>query len=123
MENWFIAKMVFQIICGDGKHRPQFEEQWRLIKANDNCEAVQKAQEMAQVESGSEVAISLPVQWRFVSLAEIIPLTMLTDGVELLAITREPYDQQDYLQHVCSSHSFNDNFNARSVNSFICFQP
>jgi hypothetical protein len=27
---WYLAKLVFQIICGDGNHRPQFDEQLRL---------------------------------------------------------------------------------------------
>jgi len=25
--NWYLAKLVFRIICGDGDHTPQFDEQ------------------------------------------------------------------------------------------------
>ncbi|MEP7129294.1 MAG: DUF4288 domain-containing protein, partial [Chitinophagales bacterium] len=28
--NWYLAKIVFRIICGDGLHQPQFDEQLRL---------------------------------------------------------------------------------------------
>lgn len=100
MENWFIAKLVYQIVCGEGKHRPQFEEQWRLINANDAAEVVAKAESMAQSETGSDAAGALPVHWQFVSLVEIIPLNKMSDGAELLAITREPYDHHDYLSNI-----------------------
>jgi hypothetical protein len=26
---WFVAKIVYQIICGNGNHMPQFDEQLR----------------------------------------------------------------------------------------------
>jgi len=29
--NWYLAKMVFRIICGEGNHTAQFDEQLRLI--------------------------------------------------------------------------------------------
>lgn len=47
MKNWFVAKLVYQIVYGDGKHRPQFEEQWRLVTANDSADAISKATTMA----------------------------------------------------------------------------
>ena len=40
--NWYLAKMVYRIICGDGNHTPQFDEQLRLIKAQDEFHAFQK---------------------------------------------------------------------------------
>jgi hypothetical protein len=102
MENWFIAKLVYQIVCGEGKHRPQFEEQWRLINAHDATEVMVKAQSMAHSETESIVAGLLPVHWQFVSLVEIIPLNQMADGTEILAITREPYDHQGYLTNIFS---------------------
>ena len=39
---WYLAKIVFQIICGDGKHTAQFDEQLRLIAAADEDEAFGK---------------------------------------------------------------------------------
>ena len=41
--NWYLAKLVFRIICGDGDHTPQFDEQLRLIYAADEDEALYKA--------------------------------------------------------------------------------
>jgi hypothetical protein len=100
MENWFIAKLVYQIVCGDGKHRPQFEEQWRLINATDAAEVKTKVNSMVQGETASDAASLLPVHWQFVSMVEVIPLNRMADGAELLAITREPYDHIDYLNAI-----------------------
>ena len=33
--NWYLSKLVFRIVCGDGQHRAQFDEQLRLIAAAD----------------------------------------------------------------------------------------
>lgn len=43
--NWYLAKMVFRILCGDGNHRAQFDEQLRLISAVSREEAFHKALE------------------------------------------------------------------------------
>ena len=31
--NWYLAKIVYRIICGQGNHTAQFDEQLRLIQA------------------------------------------------------------------------------------------
>ena len=41
--NWYIAKLVFRIVCGEGQHTPQFDEQLWLIAAHSQQEALQKA--------------------------------------------------------------------------------
>jgi hypothetical protein len=41
--NCYLAKIVYRIICGEGKHMPQFDEQLRLIYAEDDFHAFQKA--------------------------------------------------------------------------------
>jgi len=43
--NWYLAKMVFRIVCGDGNHTAQFDEQLRLISAGSKEEAFHKQQE------------------------------------------------------------------------------
>ena len=41
--NWYLSKIVYQIICDQGLHRPQFDEQLRLIYAEDDLHAFQSA--------------------------------------------------------------------------------
>jgi hypothetical protein len=53
---------------------------------------------MALKEATFNPGDRLPVQWRFLFVADLLPLNEMTNGAEILAITREPYDQQVYLQ-------------------------
>ncbi len=50
---WYLAKMVYRIICGDGRHTPQFDEQLRLIVASNGSEAFDKAVTMGMKEQES----------------------------------------------------------------------
>jgi Domain of unknown function (DUF4288) len=84
--NWFLVKIVFQIICGYGNHKPQFEEQLRLISATDQNTAITKAVQLAKQETG----ITEMVEWKFIAVTDIYPFTSLLDGAELFSrITEE----------------------------------
>ena len=48
--NWYLAKIVFKIICGNGNHAAQFDEQLRLVNANTKMLALQKAIELGKSE-------------------------------------------------------------------------
>ena len=41
--SWYLAKIVYRIICGNGDHKAQFEEQLRLIEAATKGAALEKA--------------------------------------------------------------------------------
>ena len=51
--NWYLAKFVYRIVCGNGSHNPQFDEQLRLIAATGREEAFTKAQQMGRNEEES----------------------------------------------------------------------
>jgi hypothetical protein len=46
--NWYLAKIVYRIICGDGDHTAQFDEQLRLIYAANKEDAFYKAQHIGK---------------------------------------------------------------------------
>lgn len=48
--NWYLSKLVYQIICDNGSHTPQFDEQLRLIHAEDDLHAFQKARLLGERE-------------------------------------------------------------------------
>jgi hypothetical protein len=48
--NWYLSKIVFRIVCGNGDHTPQFDEQLRLVSAETKEEAFRKAQQMGKKE-------------------------------------------------------------------------
>lgn len=89
--NWFIAKLIYQIICGEGKHTPQFDEQIRLIAADDAQSAFEKAYAMgmAEQETFPNQKKKL-VQWKFINVEELYELNEMIDGAELFSRIHEP---------------------------------
>ena len=81
--NWFLAKITYQIICGDGDHTPQFDEQLRLIGAADEKEAFYKARSIGHNEQDTFYNQKQQmVQWVFINVSELNQLD-LVDGAEL----------------------------------------
>ncbi|WP_121355367.1 DUF4288 domain-containing protein [Flavisolibacter nicotianae] len=105
--NWFTARIVYQIICGDGAHTPQFDEQIRLISAADLPEALEKA---GQVGLQEEVVFyndqEKLVQWKFVDIAEIYALCELSDGAEIYSHITEVDDADDYVRLIQRKAAF-----------------
>ena len=99
--NWYLTKMVFRIICGEGIHTAQFDEQLRLIAAETKEQAFHKAQ-LLGIKS-EELFFNQQeqlVQWRFISVSEIYQLQELIDGAELYSRVHETPDADSYLKFV-----------------------
>jgi len=98
--NWYLAKIIFRIICGDGNHTPQFDEQLRLISAHDEEEAFEKAMSIGKREQdrffNHENRL---VQWKFVNVAELYRLSGLLDGAEMYSRIQETDDPEAYIDH------------------------
>lgn len=95
--NWYLAKIVFQIVCGDGNHTAQFDEQLRLISARSKQQAFDKAIELGKAEEDSFYNIhQQPVQWSFVNVSELYRLEELLDGAEIYSKIKEEEDGNSY---------------------------
>jgi len=95
--SWYLSKIVFRIICGDGKHTAQFDEQLRLIKADNREDAFYKAQDIGK--QGEETFFNQKeqlVQWRFIAVCEIYQLNEMTHGAELYSRIAERKDPEQY---------------------------
>ncbi|MET0635892.1 MAG: DUF4288 domain-containing protein [Chitinophagaceae bacterium] len=99
--NWYLSKLVFQIICGDGAHTAQFDEQLRLVSGESKEEAFLKAQELGKKEEdvfyNSREQL---VRWQFVNVCELYQLTDLIDGAELYSRIEERDSADAYIQMV-----------------------
>ena len=67
--NWYIAKLVYQVIYGNGIFDAQFCEQLRLVEASDELHAFTRAQLLGHTEetvlySQNEAL----VQWKFINV-------------------------------------------------------
>lgn len=97
--NWYLAKMVFRIVCGDGNHTAQFDEQLRLIRAFGKEEAFHKAQSFGiRSEELFFNQHQQLVQWQFISVSELYLLQELIDGAELYSRIEETDDADSYLK-------------------------
>lgn len=98
---WYLAKIVYRIVCGEGNHTPQFDEQLRLVNAEDDMHAFQKARLMGDREEDNFLNNKQkPVHWKFIDVAELHPLNDLIDGAELYSRICEKEDADSYVKLV-----------------------
>ncbi len=98
---WYLAKMVYQIICGDGEHTAQFDEQLRLIAADNEDEAFTKATGMGKEEQDSFLNQKNElVTWQFINVSELYRLSKLIDGAEIYSRINEVDDANAYTTFV-----------------------
>lgn len=96
--NWYIAKLVYQVISGEGNHTPQFDEQLRLIRADEYSWACEKASIVGHLlEHKCKNSLGEAVVWKFVNVVDVVPLPSLEDGDEIYSNTSEPKDVNEYL--------------------------
>jgi Domain of unknown function (DUF4288) len=97
--NWYLGKLVFRIICGEGEHTPQFDEQLRLISATNEEVAFAKAVIIGEREQdGFYNQEQKLVQWKFIDVAELYKLSGLLDGAEFYSRIQESDDPDRYIE-------------------------
>jgi len=105
--NWYLTKIVFQIICGDGDHTPQFDEQLRLISASSKEAAISKAQHIGKREEETFYNRKQQlVRWEFINVSEIYKISALIDGAEIYSRIEER-DSADAYIHVINQKAEN----------------
>ncbi len=118
---WYLSKLVFQIVCNKGYHTPQFDEQLRLIYAEDELHAFYKARLIGEGDClKDEKGNGVPVKWKFIDVIELHLLTTETDGAEIYSIKKEEADANLYIRSIQKSarqllqqglHQFTDSNN------------
>ena len=97
--NWYIAKLVYQVIYGNGLYDAQFSEQLRLVQATDEVHAFTKAQLLGHKEESTFCQeTERLVQWRFIDVCELIEMGEMADGAEILSHTSEPQNPKLYMK-------------------------
>ncbi len=98
---WYLAKIVYQIVCGNGDHLAQFDEQLRLIYADTEHEAFTKGFSIGKKEEETFYNQKQQmVTWRFINVSEIHSLSPLTDGAEVYSRINEVDDANAYCSFV-----------------------
>ena len=98
---------MYRIICGDGLHTPQFDEQLRLVYAEDELHAFQKARTTGHLEEDNFLNnIKKPVHWKFIDVSELHPLNELVDGAELYSSISENDEAENYISLIKKRATF-----------------
>lgn len=114
--NWYIAKLVYQVISGEGNHTPQFDEQLRLIRAEEFEWAREKAGIVGKLcEYRCKNEKNEEVHWKFIDVIDICPIKSLEDGDEIYSSTQEPKDVTDYLSTLSSKAKMCSAYNPACV--------
>lgn len=104
--NWYLAKIVYRIISGDGNHTAQFDEQLRLLHATDARTALEKAERIGVQEAQSFLNIHQEtVQWQYLHVTELLRLSDQVDGAEMYSLIRESENPDTYIDHIGHSAS------------------
>ncbi len=99
--NWYISKIVFSISSANTDHKPQFDEQLRLIAAGSSEEAFLKARKLGLSEEDAYINDkNNTVRWEFINVSEILPLKNIEDGAELYSNIHETTEAKSYIHCV-----------------------
>lgn len=94
---WFLAKLVYRFQPAGNDHQVQFDEQLRLVLAEDNLHAFHKAQQIGQKEELiADEQSPHQINWVFMDVTEIYPLHKMMDGAEVLSQINQPADKERY---------------------------
>ena len=91
---WFFIKLCFRVICGNGNHKPQFNEQVRLVSAGNMEEAVVKVKRIAAMEAQAVIS---PVQWQLVAVTEVMLFSEAADGAEISSVFSETDEADEFM--------------------------
>ena len=97
--NWYLVKIIFRIICGNGEHTAQFEEQLRLVSATAAKEAVAKANALALKEEESFLNHAQQlVQWKLIAVTDVYPFETGIDGAAIFSRICEEENPAFFIQ-------------------------
>lgn len=121
---WYLVKMVYQVVSGNGNHTPQFDEQFRMIKADELDWAWEKANVLGALGECNFLNYHRKeVKWIFIAVTDIQEIKAMEDGMQLFGRTEEPNDVEEYItltkarsEHMMAYAKNSDHFMQTSVN-------
>jgi hypothetical protein len=99
--NWYLAKLVFQVRSGAEAHTPQFDGQWRVIRADEAAWAYEKATVLGRLDECTQLNHrNEKVEWKFIEVTDIIHVGEFKDGEQIFSTTDEPANPESYIQSI-----------------------
>ncbi len=101
--NWYLAKIIFTIISGNGDHKAQFDEQLRLVQAVSKSAAFEEAKSIGKKAEESYLNEQKElVQWKFINVVDLYQLQGLIHGTEIYSRIEEHDEPDSYIQIIHS---------------------
>jgi len=98
---WYNAKIIFKIEINNGKKNFQFDEQFRLIKADNMEHAITKTNVIAAAEEQGFINENNNlVHWKFIGIDDISKIEAIEDGAKIYSTTHETEKEEEYLEKV-----------------------
>ena len=95
---WYLVKLVYRIVCTD-MEQAEFDEQLRLIYAEDELHAFQKARLIGEKEGEIQVQCAGSLMcWKFVDVCEIHKMDKLVDGAEMYSQVKVQENADAYIR-------------------------
>lgn len=95
--NWYISKLIFRI-DETSAGEVQYDEQWRLIQADNEAEALRKSNSLGQSEN--EILVKpngKALCWEFVCVTDVFPFSSKLDGAEIFSRIEQPENEYLYM--------------------------
>ncbi|HOY94679.1 MAG TPA: DUF4288 domain-containing protein [Catalimonadaceae bacterium] len=97
----FLTTLVFQIFIENHNGMAQFDEQVRLIEAPDLETAWEKARCLGFQEQDEFLNhLGRLVSWNFIAVADVFPLSRISDGGHVYSVTHEADDASVFIGQI-----------------------
>ena len=104
---WFLVKYIYEIVCENGKYNLQFDEQLRLMMAENKQDALRKAACSAEhFQPSFENCKGEKISWKFVCIADLHEISAPGDGVEITSVLHEPNDLGSFMAEIDKQKAF-----------------
>ena len=99
--NWYLARLVFQVRSSEETHTPQFEEECRLIHADEASWAYEKASVLGRLDARGILNYDqLMEAKKFIDVADLCLIGKWEDGAKLFSVIEKPKDANAYLEQI-----------------------
>lgn len=110
VENFYIARLVYEIQVQHQQENFQFDEQVVLIEAASEAQALVQAKLLGVknefTTGGNQTA---EVQWNFIDVIDLKPFTLLSNGIEICSKIEEHPEGNAYTRFVkTKAHSLEE---------------
>lgn len=98
---WYLAKLVYRFQPNTINGTVHFEEQIRLVEAEDDLHAFHKAQQIGtQEECHLEDDSTGNIHWHFIDVTELLKLQQMMDGAEVLSQSYKTTEPEVYQKNI-----------------------